>query len=209
MASKTLAPVADHQQQDEQSIEETNKSMIRSLLVSGVRNLAIFDESLTQQEERKLVSATKVTPGETVDPVAEIGQEFCGLADKIDGILDKKAIINDSRDQDKEIFMKIVGEIVKKEKTKGVVMTVVMVAYAFIRNYLKHCINEDILNFIESVAKWLYQVFVKLGVIDWILSIGGWEKLKSMTSYKKSHWAIFGIVGLVITGVSAYNFYYV
>lgn len=222
MASKTLAPVADHQQQDEQSLEETNKSMTRNLLLSGVQNLAISDESLTQQEETQLVSATKVTLGETVDPAVEVGQDLRGLADEVDSILDDvKGIIDGLLDQDREVstqkllsfITNMVGEIVKNGISKGVVMTIVMVAYALIRNYLKRYINEDILDFIENMAKLLYQVFVKFGIIDWILSIGGWAVLKSMTrnilsGLKKSHWVVIGSVGLLITGVSAYNFYY-
>ena len=222
MASKTLAPVADHQQQDEQSIEETNKSMTRNLLLSGVQNLAISDESLTQQEETQLVSATKVTLGETVDPAVEVGQDLRGLADEVDSILDDvKGIIDGLLDQDREVstqkllsfITNMVGEIVKNGISKGVVMTIVMVAYALIRNYLKRYINEDILDFIENMAKLLYQVFVKYGIIDWILSIGGWTVLKSMTrnilsGLKKSHWVVIGSVGLLITGVSAYNFFY-
>ena len=222
MASKTLAPVADHQQQDEQSLEETNKSMTRNLLLSGVQNLAISDESLTQQEETQLVSATKVTLGETVDPAVEVGQDLRGLADEVDSILDDvKGIIDGLLDQDREVstqkllsfITNMVGEIVKNGISKGVVMTIVMVAYALIRNYLKRYINEDILDFIENMAKLLYQVFVKFGIIDWILSIGGWAVLKSMTrnilsGLKKSHWVVIGSVGLLITGVSAYNFFY-
>ena len=209
MASKTLVPVADHQQQDEQFIEETNKSMTRNLLLSGVQNLAISDESLTQQEETQLVSATKVTLGEKVDAAVEVGQKLHGLANKINGILDE-TVINGSLDHYKEIFTRMVGEIIKIEISKGAVMTIVMAAYAFIRNYLKRYINKNILDFIENMAKLLYQVFVKFGIIDWILNIGGWIMLESITNniLKSSHWAIVGAVGLVITGVSAYNLYY-
>ena len=209
MASKTLAPVADHQQQDEQSIEETNKSMTKNLLFSGVQNLATFDESLTQQEETQLMTATKGTLGETVDPAVKVGQELRGVADKIDGILNKK-VINGSIDHYEEMLMKMVGEIVKNEISKGTVMTVLIAAYAFIRNYLKRYSKENILNFIESMAKWLYEAFVKFGVMNWILNIGGWIILESTSGLimNKLHWAIIGSVGLLLTGVGAYNFYY-
>lgn len=228
MASMKVVPAADHQQQDEPT-EETNKSLTRNLLLSGVQNLALSDESLTQQEETQLVSATKVTLGETVDPAVEVGQSLRGMAgevdavvDEVDGLLDQvKDIMDALLDANSEIstqkliafFMKMTEEVIKNGINKSVVMIIIMFAYALIRHYLKRYINEDILQFIERMASLLYQVFVKYGVLDWIISIGGWKMLKSLTSnifsgLKKSHWAIIGGVGLLITGVSAYNFYY-
>ena len=220
MASK-VAPAADHQQQDE-STEETNKSLTRNLLLSAVQNLAISDESLTQQEETQLVSATKVTLGETVDPAVEVGQTLRGTADEVDGLLnDVKDIVDKMLDGDSEVstqkllefFMTMTAESLKHGINKSIVLTIIMFAYALIRRYLKHYIGEDILQFIEKMAALLYQIFVKYGILDWIINIGGWNMLKSLTrdifsGLKKSHWAVIGSVGLLITGVSAYNFYY-
>ena len=227
MTSMKVAPVADaqqqdDQQQDEQSSEESDKILTRNLLLSGVQNLAMSDESLTHQEEVQLVSATKVTLEETVDPAVEIGQDLRGMAEEVDGVLeDVKMIIDGFLDGDSkvsmqkllEFFMRMAEEILKNGINKSVIMIVLMAAYALIRRYLKRYINEDILDFIERMASLLYQVFVKLGVLDWILKIGGWKMLKSLTSnilkgLQKSHWAVIGSVALLITGVSAYNFLY-
>ena len=227
MTSMKVAPVADaqqqdDQQQDEQSSEESDKLLTRNLLLSGVQNLAMSDESLTHQEEVQLVSATKVTLEETVDPAVEIGQDLRGMAEEVDGVLeDVKMIIDGFLDGDSkvsmqkllEFFMRMAEEILKNGINKSVIMIVLMAAYALIRRYLKRYINEDILDFIERMASLLYQVFVKLGVLDWILKIGGWKMLKSLTSnilkgLQKSHWAVIGSVALLITGVSAYNFLY-
>lgn len=218
MASMKVAPVADHQQQDEQASEETNKTMTRNLLLSGVQNLAISDESLTQQEETQLVSATKVTLGETVDPAVEVGQSLRGTADEVDAILDDvKAVVDGLLSGDSEVstqkllefFMKMTEEILKNGINKSVVMIIVMFAYALIRHYLKRYINEDILQFIERMATLLYQVFVRFGVLDWIIRIGGWNMLKSLTrNMLREHWAIICGVALIISGVSAYNFFY-
>ena len=219
MASMKVAQAADHQQQDEESTEETNKSLTRNLLLSAVQNLAISDESLTQEEETQLVSATKVTLGETVDPAVEVGQDLRGMADEVDGLLDDVKDIVDrlldgevSTQKLSEFFMKMTEEALKQGINKSVVIIIIMFAYAFIRRYLRRYISEDILQFIERMASLLYQVFVKFGILDWILKIGGWNMLKSLTSnifsgLKKSHWAVIGSVALLITGVSAYNFY--
>ena len=221
MSSMKVAPAAEHQQQNEESTEE-NKTLTRNLLLSAVQNLAISDESLTQQEETQLVSATKVTLGETVDPAVEVGQDLRGMADEVDGLLnDVKGIVDSMLSGDTEVstqkllefFMTMTGETLKHGINKSIVITIIMFAYAFIRHYLKRYISEDILQFIERMATLLYQIFVKYGILDWILKIGGWNMLKSLTSnifseLKKSHWAVIGSVALLITGVSAYNFYY-
>jgi len=109
--------------------------------------------------------------------------------------------------------MQIVQEIVKNGISKAAVMIILMAAYALIRRYLKYYIDEDILQFIEKLASLLYQAFVKLGILDWIIQNGRWTMLKSLTgsifqSIKEQHWAIIGGVALLITGVSVYNFFY-
>ena len=225
MASMKVAPIADaqqqdEQQQDEQPSEESDKILTRNLLLSGVQNLAMSDESLTHKEEVQLVSATKVTLEETVDPAVEIGQDLRGMADEVDAVLDDvKAIIDGFLDGDSkvsmqkllEFFMRIAEEILKNGISKSVLMIVLMAAYALIRRYLKRYIDEDILDFIERMASLLYQVFIKFGVLDWIFKIGGWKVLKSLTKFgglEQWHWAFIGSAALLITGVSAYNFFY-
>ena len=161
-----VAPVADaqqqdDQQQDEQSSEESDKILTRNLLLSGVQNLAMSDESLTHQEEVQLVSATKVTLEETVDPAVEIGQDLRGMAEEVDGVLeDVKMIIDGFLDGDSkvsmqkllEFFMRMSEEILKNGINKSVIMIVLMAAYALIRRYLRRYINEDILYVIERMA---------------------------------------------------------
>lgn len=221
MASMKVAPVADAQQQDEQQedeqFSEEDKILTRNLLLSGVKSLAESDESLTHQEEVQLVSATKVTLEETVDPAVEIGQVLRGTADEVDAVLDDvKAIIDGFLDGDSkvsmqkllEFFMKVAEEILKNGINKSVLMILLMAAYALIRRYLKRYIDEDILDFIERMASLLYQVFVKLGVLDWIFKLGGWKILRDnvLRGLEQWHWAIIGSAALLITGVSAYNF---
>lgn len=221
MASMEVAPVADSQQQDEQQqdeqFSEEDKILTRNLLLSGVKSLAESDESLTHQEEVQLVSATKVTLEETVDPAVEIGQVLRGTADEVDAVLDDvKAIIDGFLDGDSkvsmqkllEFFMKVAEEILKNGINKSVLMILLMAAYALIRRYLKRYINEDILDFIERMASLLYQVFVKLGVLDWIFKLGGWKILRDnvLRGLEQWHWAIIGCAALLVTGVSAYNF---
>lgn len=213
--------VVDHQQKDEQSSEETDKEMTRNLLLSGVQNLAISDDSLTQNEEAQLVSATKVSLGETHDPAVEVGQDLRGMAEEVDGLLeDVKDIIDGILDEGSEVstqklsefLMKAAEELLKNGIHKGTIMIIIMITYALIRRYLKRYINEDILQFIERMASLLYQIFIKFGILEWIMKIGGWKMLKALTSniwsgLKKSHWAIIGTVALFVTGVSAYNFF--
>ena len=201
---------------------DTNEVMTRDLMLSGVQNLAISDESLTQEEETQLVTATRVTLGETENPAVEVGQDLRGTAEEVDGLLnDVREVIDSMLDEGSEVsmqkltefFMAAGGEVLKNGVTKGAVMITVMVGYALIRRYLKRYINEDILTFIEKMASFLYQIFMKYHVLDWIMQIGGWKMFKSMTSsilsgLKRSHWAIIGSVALLITGVSAYNFIY-
>jgi len=206
----------------DESTEDTDKKMTRNLLLSGVQNLAISDDALNQQEETQLLSATRVTLGETVDPGVEVGQSLQGMADEVDAILDDvKEIVDQLLTGDSEVstqkllsfFMTMTEEMVKNGINKAVIMTIIMFAYALIRHYLKRYIREDILQFIEKMATLLYQVFVKLKILDWIIKMGGWDVLKTVvkngfSGLKKSHWAIIGSLGLLITGVSAYNFYY-
>ena len=206
----------------DQSTKETDEKITRNVLLSAVQNLAISDNALNQEEEAQLVSATKVTLGETVDPGVEVGQSLQGMADEVDAILDDvKEIVDQLLTGDSEVssqkllsfFMKMTEEIVKNGINKAVIVTIIMFAYALIRHYLKRYIREDILQFIERMASLLYQVFVKFKILDWIIQIGGWDALKSIvkngfSELKKWHWAVIGSFGLLVTGVSAYNFYY-
>lgn len=216
MASKeAAAPVRDLQQQDEECSEETHKTMTRNLLLSGVQNLAMSDESLTHQEEVQLLAATKVTLGETVDPAVEVGQDLRGMAEEVDGLLnDVTQIVEGLLDDNHELsaqrllefFMTMAQEIMKNGIKKAVIMIIVMVGYALIRRYLRRYVDKDILDFIEKMASFLYQIFVKFGILDWIMTNGGWKMLKSLTS--GTFWAVIGGMALVITGISAYNYFY-
>jgi len=108
--------------------------------------------------------------------------------------------------------MQMVEEIVENGINKASVMIILMAAYALVRRYLKRYIDEDILQFIEKLALLLYQAFVKYGILNWIIKIGGWTMLSQMFSIfqniKKQHWVIIGGIALLITGVSVYNFFY-
>ena len=208
----TMAVATEHLQTDE-TTEEVR--LTRHLLLSGVRNLAQTDESLTHQEETQIVTATTVTLAETQDVAVEVGQELRGMADEVDGILeDVKEIVDNLLDQDSgmsvqklgEFFMKMIEQIIQKGISKAIIMTVIMFGYALIRRYLKRYIDEDILKFIEQLASLLYQAFIKFGVLDWIIHNGGWSMLKSMTYHiSRTQWAIIAGVGACILGVGVYN----
>ncbi|XP_065891166.1 uncharacterized protein [Dysidea avara] len=208
MATMTVAP-------ERQEVREDHEEQTRHLLLSGVRNLAQTDESLTHQEETQIVSATTVTLGETKDVAVEVGQELCGMADEVDGLLeDVKDIVDNLLDQDSEMsikklgefFMKMMEQTFQKGISKATMMIIIMFGYALIRRYLKRYIDEDILRFIEQIASLLYQAFIKFGVLDWIMCNGGWDMLKSMTHHiSKAQWVILAGAGACILGVGMYN----
>jgi len=213
----TMAVATEHLQTDETAEEVglDHEEQTRHLLLSGVRNLAQTDESLTHQEETQIVVATTVTLAETQDVAVEVGQELRGMGDEVDGLLeDVKEIVDNLLDQDSEMsiqklgefFMKMIEQIIQKGISKAIIMTVIIFGYALIRRYLKRYINEDILRFIEQLASLLYQAFVKFGVLDWIIRNGGWSMLKSVTYHiSRAQWAIIAGAGACILGVGVYN----
>ena len=186
MTSMKVAPGADAQQQDEQLL------LTRNLLFSVVQNIAVSDTTLTREEGVKLVSTARVALGEAVDLAVEIKQDLRG---EVDAALDSvKTIIDGFVDGDSKVamdkmldfFRRLVVETLKPGTiNKSIIMITFIIAYALIRHYVKRYINEDIniMEFIKRMGSLLYRLFVELGVLDWIVKIGGWKMLlKLLTS---------------------------
>jgi len=216
MAAMTVAH-ENLQREDEaaEEVREDHQVQTRHLLLSGVRNLAQTDESLTHQEETQIVSATTVTLAETKDSAVIVGEELRGMSDEVDGLLeDVKDIVDNLLDQNSELsiqklgefFMKMIEQTIQRGINKAIIMTIIIFGYALIRRYLKRYIDEDILRFIEQLASILYQAFIRFGILEWIIRNGGWNMLKSMTYHiSRSQWAAIAAAGACILGVGMYN----
>ena len=197
-----------------EEVRENHKEETKHLLFSGVRNLAISDDSLTQQEQTQILDATHNEQNNT-DGATEAGEDLRGMANDLDGllVLDDFKFVRDFidgvfdednetlMDRIKQFFLELIQQVRKKGISKATVMILIMVGYALIRCYLKRFISENILTFIEKLAPILYQAFQESGVLEWIIRNGGWGKLKSFRIKKEWVFPIALAVGIIGVGI--------
>lgn len=103
-----------------------------------------------------------------------------------------------------------------KNISEGCILMIVMLGYCLIRKYLKLLLGEGILEFIEKIVKFVYEVFKKYGILKWISKMGGWAALalKRMdiaiiqeihNGMPREIWGIIGAVAAVIAGFCMYK----
>jgi len=198
---------------------DPNKEDTRYLLLSAVHTLALSDDNLTLQEETQLVSATTIDNADlTANNAGAVGKQVCGhdifnelerllstVRDFIDSLLDDCNSSGNTVEILTKFFTKVTKALFKYGITKALIISIVLLAYGIIRHYLKKYIGKDVLRFIEQMVIVLYRVFIKCGVLDWIMSIGGWKMLKSVLYHiTLREWAIITVAGSCIFGLWLY-----
>jgi len=195
---------------------DPNKEDTRYLLLSAVHTLALSDDNLTLQEETQLVSATTVD--NAANNASAVGKQVCGhgvfdelerllstVRDFIDSLLDDCNSSGNTVEILTQFFTKVTKALFRHGISKALIISIILLAYGIIRQFLKKYIDKDILRFIEQMVIVLYRVFIKCGVLDWIMSIGGWKMLKSVLyNITLREWAIITVAGSCIFGLWLY-----
>ena len=120
-------------------------------------------------------------------------------------------------DQLKQHFMSASKQIVGPDKniSEGCILIIIMLGYSLIRRYLKLLLGEGILEFIEKIVKFVYEVFKKYGILNWISKIGGWAALAArrmdymiiLEIYNGIPSGIWGIIGAGAAAITAFCMY--
>ena len=226
---ETQATVDDlYQPQDSKSDEEADQVMTESLVCSGMKSLATCDDTLSQDEERKLVKVVKDKLPKEDNPGSRVGKRLADMADEIDGIIASDSDINnlprtlknkESWDQLKQYFTGASEQIVGPDRniSEGRILMIVMLGYRLVKRYLMSLLGEEILECIEKIVSLIYEVFKRYGILNWILNIGGWAVLAARRTdvtmlhgiYNvipvKGIWGILGAGATVVAGFCMYK----
>ena len=187
---KELAPRKD--------IQENDQSMIKNVLHSGIKVLAANDRQLNEEQKRRVMEAVEgeeQSKEAVVESLKDMANQIDILVDSISDI-DKCLKEDDSGEKLSQYVMDIAKKIFQPDLSIGRVMVVVMMGYGIIRKFVK-LFNSvvAIVNFIGKIAKLIYDVFEKFGVIQWINAIGGWGAAALNLSATKLNTLLAGLSG--------------
>lgn len=171
--------------------------MIQNIILSGINVLAAHDKQLNEEQKRQVKEAVQGK-----DEVAEVGKFLLSVSDHIDLVVDALPGIekclkeDDSGEKLTQYVMDVAKNFFQSDISMGRVMVVVMMGYGIIRKFIK-LFNVDlaIVNFTLKMAKLIYDVFEKFGVIRWINAIGGWGAAAVQLSSTKLNEICAGLIG--------------
>ena len=181
-----------------EDIQENDQSMIENVLRSGIKVLAENDRQLYEEQKHQVMEAV-IIKGEE-QPKVDVGEALKDMANQLDTLLeadiDKFLKEDDPGESLSQYVMDIAKKIFQPNISIGRVMVVVMMGYGIIRKFVK-LFNSvvAIVNFIGKIAKLIYDVFEKFGVIQWINAIGGWGAAAINLSATKLNTILAGLSG--------------
>lgn len=212
-------PLHQSQLQDSTSVEETNQAMTESLVCSGIRSLAIGDESLSQKGEDKLLQVVNKKLSKDDNDATEVGRKLIPMAHEMDGIISSSSYItkllsnltNEKLWNELTQYLRDAAKTIIEHKggiTEGCILVIIMFGYRLVKRYLELFLGERILQFIEDIVKATYKVFKEFGILTWIASVGGWAvlaawRMDSMIVHQICNGLTRGLWGILGVGATA------